>query len=437
MIAGPLCPKTPFARPCSPPPASARGSCRRPRRSPRKCCRSSTSRSSSTASRRRCASGVDNIILVTGRGKNAIEDHFDVSVELETFLESRGKTEQLAEIRKISNLINVSYVRQGEPLGLGHAVLVTTDAGRRRTLRRHPGRRRDRRGAAGAAPDDRRVRGGATDRCSRSSRCRRRTSAPTASSTPTKCGPGVYQIRDLVEKPPLDEAPSNLAIIGRYILTPDIFPALEETAKDRTGEIQLTNGLRRLLKKRPIYGCRDRRRPPRHRQQARVPQGGGLLRAAPAGSRGAVPRVPARPRPRRADGHPPLAFSCRWSWSPLSVELDVLAGVDDDDGRGRAAVAALAVAARRRRRLPLDFVAARLRAGAGLGRGLLGVVGDVEARPLELDRGGRGQFPDRALAARRAGLGVRIRDISGCARTASCRLRTRIRTGASFALTPA
>src|ERR671910_3298288 len=71
------------------------------------------------------ASGVDNIILVTGRGKNAIEDHFDVSVELETFLESRGKTELLAEIRKISNLINFSYVRQGEPPGLGPAVLVT------------------------------------------------------------------------------------------------------------------------------------------------------------------------------------------------------------------------------------------------------------------------------------------------------------------------
>src|SRR5687768_17593273 len=71
------------------------------------------------------ASGVDNIILVTGRGKNAIEDHFDVSVELETFLEARGKKELLAEIRQISNLINFSYVRQGEPLGLGHAVLVT------------------------------------------------------------------------------------------------------------------------------------------------------------------------------------------------------------------------------------------------------------------------------------------------------------------------
>src|SRR5438105_7715158 len=72
-------------------------------------------------------SGVDNIILVTGRGKNAIEDHFDVSVELETFLESRGKREQLAEVRKISNMINFAYVRQGEPLGLGHAVLVTRE----------------------------------------------------------------------------------------------------------------------------------------------------------------------------------------------------------------------------------------------------------------------------------------------------------------------
>src|ERR1700745_3580663 len=72
-------------------------------------------------------SGVSNIILVTGRGKNAIEDHFDVSVELETFLEARGKRDQLDEVRKISNLINFAYVRQGEPLGLGHAVLVTRE----------------------------------------------------------------------------------------------------------------------------------------------------------------------------------------------------------------------------------------------------------------------------------------------------------------------
>src|SRR5262245_3399880 len=73
------------------------------------------------------AAGADNIIIVTGRGKNAIEDHFDVAVELETFLEARGKREQLAEIRAISDMLNVAYVRQGEPLGLGHAVLVTRD----------------------------------------------------------------------------------------------------------------------------------------------------------------------------------------------------------------------------------------------------------------------------------------------------------------------
>src|SRR5205807_10498472 len=73
------------------------------------------------------ASGMDNIILVTGRGKNAIEDHFDVSIELESFLEARGKRDQLDEVRKISNLINFAYVRQGEPLGLGHAVLVARE----------------------------------------------------------------------------------------------------------------------------------------------------------------------------------------------------------------------------------------------------------------------------------------------------------------------
>ena len=108
--------------------------------------------------------------------------------------------------------------------------------------------------------------------------------------------PGVYRIRDLVEKPPIEEAPSDLAIIGRYVLTPDIFPALETIGKDRAGEIQLTNGLRQLLKSRPIYGCRDQGRPPRHREQARVPEGGRLLRAAASGSRRAVPRIPAHDR---------------------------------------------------------------------------------------------------------------------------------------------
>ena len=199
-------------------------------------------------------SGVDHIILVTGRGKNAIEDHFDVSIELETFLESRGKKDQLEEIRKISNLINVAYVRQGEPLGLGHAVLVTRDF-----IGDEP--------FAVILADD--VIDADPPALSQMIRVYEEVQGPVIlvervppeeissygviAAEPVR--PGVYRITDLVEKPPREQAPSDLAIIGRYILTPDIFEMLEETAKDRVGEIQLTNGLKRLLAKRPLYAC--------------------------------------------------------------------------------------------------------------------------------------------------------------------------------------
>ena len=202
-------------------------------------------------------SGLDEIVIVTGRGKNAIEDHFDVAVELESYLEQRGKTAQLEEIRKISRLISVSYVRQGEPLGLGHAVLVT-----RSLIGNEP--------FAVVLGDDvidanppalkqmidvfQRVKGPVL--------CVERVPEEEVSSygivaidEREDLGPGVHRVADLVEKPKRDEAPSNLAIIGRYILTPDIFPALQSTASDRTGEIQLTNGLRQLLAERPIYAC--------------------------------------------------------------------------------------------------------------------------------------------------------------------------------------
>ena len=202
------------------------------------------------------ASGVTNLILVTGRGKNAIEDHFDVSSELEAFLERRGKSEQLEEIRKISNLINVSYVRQGEPLGLGHAVLTT-----RMLVGQEP--------FAVVLGDDvidadppalkqmidvyRTLDGPvlAVERVPEADV----SSYGIVDVDPAESLPGVHRIRDLVEKPPRAEAPSNLAIIGRYILTPDIFPALEATVQDRSGEIQLTNGLRQLLQSRPLYTC--------------------------------------------------------------------------------------------------------------------------------------------------------------------------------------
>jgi UTP--glucose-1-phosphate uridylyltransferase len=203
------------------------------------------------------SSGISNIILVTGRGKNAIEDHFDVSVELETFLEARGKREQLDEIRKISNLINFAYVRQGEPLGLGHAVLVA-----RELVGDEP--------FAVILGDDvidasppairqmmavfERVQGPvlAVERVPRDEISSYGVIAPAPGPS---IGEGVYQVVDLVEKPARQDAPSDLAIIGRYILTPDIFAALAATKSDRTGEIQLTNGLRELLKTRPIFAC--------------------------------------------------------------------------------------------------------------------------------------------------------------------------------------
>ncbi len=203
------------------------------------------------------ASGISNIILVTGRGKNAIEDHFDVNVELESFLEARGKRELLAEVRKISSMINVAYVRQGEPLGLGHAVLVTRDL-----VGDEP--------FAVILADDvidatppavkqmmdvfERVRGPvlAVERVPREEISKYGVIAPARGRD---LGESIYEVTDLVEKPQASEAPSDLAIIGRYILTPDVFPALASIKSDRTGEIQLTNGLRELLKSRPIYAC--------------------------------------------------------------------------------------------------------------------------------------------------------------------------------------
>jgi UTP--glucose-1-phosphate uridylyltransferase len=201
------------------------------------------------------ASGVDNIILVTGRGKNAIEDHFDVSVELETFLEARGKTELLAEIRKVSNLINFASVRQGEPLGLGHAVLVT-----RSLVGDEPFAVILGDDVIDADPPALRQLVDVFDRLQGPVLAVERVPESQVSSygiveIAEPMGGGVFRVKDLVEKPKREEAPSNLAIIGRYILTPDVFPALEATRADRTGEIQLTDGLRRLLQDRPIYAC--------------------------------------------------------------------------------------------------------------------------------------------------------------------------------------
>jgi UTP--glucose-1-phosphate uridylyltransferase len=200
-------------------------------------------------------SGVDNILIVTGRGKNAIEDHFDVAVELESFLEQRGKTALLEEVRKITQMIKVSYVRQGEPLGLGHAVLVAKDLVGDEPFAVILGD-----DVIDANPPALKQMIDVHERVGGPVLAVERVAPEDVSSYGVVAleegedlGRGVHRIKDLVEKPRREEAPSNLAIIGRYILTPDIFPALEATARDRTGEIQLTNGLRRLLRERPIY----------------------------------------------------------------------------------------------------------------------------------------------------------------------------------------
>jgi UTP--glucose-1-phosphate uridylyltransferase len=198
------------------------------------------------------ASGIDNIILVTGRGKNAIEDHFDVSVELETFLEARNKTDLLAEVRQISSMINVAYVRQGEALGLGHAVLVT-----RELVGQEPFAVVLADDVVDAEPAGLKQMVDVFDRVQGPVLAVERVPwdrVPSYGIVDIESeADGIYTVRDLVEKPRREDAPSNLAIIGRYILTPDVFEELEITAQDRSGEIQLTNGLRRLLQKRPIY----------------------------------------------------------------------------------------------------------------------------------------------------------------------------------------
>jgi UTP--glucose-1-phosphate uridylyltransferase len=201
------------------------------------------------------AAGIRNVTIVTGRGKNAIEDHFDVSYELEDVLEARGKTEQLNEVREISNMINVCYVRQKEALGLGHAVLVARDTIGNDAF-------------AVMLGDDiidapvpcmkqmidlfEKLQASIIATCE----------VPheeihqygVIRGVPVDGFNGrVYRVQDVVEKPPAQEAPSNLAIIGRYILTPEIFSILEKTRTGSGGEIQLTDGIRQLLEQQPVY----------------------------------------------------------------------------------------------------------------------------------------------------------------------------------------
>jgi UTP--glucose-1-phosphate uridylyltransferase len=201
------------------------------------------------------ASGLTSIIIVTGRGKNAIEDHFDVSHELERMLEQRGKMELLEQVRSISSMINVSYVRQGEQLGLGHAVLMARDLVGDEPFAVMLGDDI----IDSAVPCMKQMinvfesYGGPVVAVQQVPRSDISAYGVIDGEAEGETG-RLYRIRDMVEKPRAEEAPSDLAIIGRYILTPDIFDALEETPRDEGGEIQLTNALRKLKENRSLYG---------------------------------------------------------------------------------------------------------------------------------------------------------------------------------------
>ena len=201
-------------------------------------------------------SGLTNIIFVTSRGKSAMEDHFDEATDLVNLLESRGKKALADQVRKVASLARVTAVRQGDPLGLGHAVLVTEDA-----VGHEP--------FAVILADDvydatppalkqmidvfERTGGAPVIAVERVPMEKVSSYGVIACEPAPEVGAGVFRVTDLVEKPPRDQAPSDLTIVGRYILTPDIFDALRQLQEDKSGEIQLTNGLKQLLKSRPIY----------------------------------------------------------------------------------------------------------------------------------------------------------------------------------------
>ncbi len=198
------------------------------------------------------AAGIEDIIVVTGRGKRAIEDHFDRSVELEENLKGNGKAQLLSQIRHISNLANFCYVRQSEALGLGHAVLCA-----QRLIGDEP---------FAVILGDEIIDADVPGLAQLIHTYKKRNGAVLGVQevpreevsrygivSPRPIGEHLYEVADLVEKPSPADAPSNLAVIGRYVLPPEIFPILRKTRPGKNGEIQLTDALKELAKAAPMY----------------------------------------------------------------------------------------------------------------------------------------------------------------------------------------
>jgi UTP--glucose-1-phosphate uridylyltransferase len=202
------------------------------------------------------ASGCDQIIIITGRGKQAIEDHFDVSYELERMLEDRKKTDLLAIVRRISDLIHVAYVRQKEALGLGHAVLTA-----RELVGDEPFAVLLADDVIDADPPCLKQMISVFEETQSSVLATQIVEGQAISAygvldvrpADGRFGGRLYEIVNMVEKPRPEEAPSNLAIIGRYILTPRVFDTLSQIQAGAGGELQLTDGMKLLLKQEKMY----------------------------------------------------------------------------------------------------------------------------------------------------------------------------------------
>ena len=201
------------------------------------------------------ASGIEHIIIVTGRGKSAMEDHFDISPELDATLERRGKRELLELSRGVAKMARISYVRQKEPLGLGHAVLCAKDLvgdepfavilpddvidANPPCLRQMMDVFNEKHGSVIATMT---IEGAAI------------SAYGVLAGSPDPKNERIYNCTGMVEKPKLEDAPSKQAIIGRYVLTPRIFTLLEQTQPGAGGEIQLTDGIKALLKEEKVFG---------------------------------------------------------------------------------------------------------------------------------------------------------------------------------------
>jgi UTP--glucose-1-phosphate uridylyltransferase len=200
------------------------------------------------------AAGIEQILFVTGRGKRAIEDHFDNSTELEMHLEEKGKKKTLQKMRDIADMVDIFYVRQKKALGLGHAILCGRDFvgdepfavllgddiidSQVPCLKQLLDVFDDRNGSV-LALEKVPMENISSYGCVRASRLSER----------------VFQVTDMVEKPTPEEAPSDMAIIGRYVLTPRIFGILAQQEAGKGGEIQLTDAILKLTKEEKVYGC--------------------------------------------------------------------------------------------------------------------------------------------------------------------------------------